>query len=251
MKARIIHTKFYESERVLQLSASSRWLFMYYLTCTGIGLTGAFKWSDSKTIFETGLSGKDLEKAKLELLQARLVYFSENWVVIPDTNEKNNYTTGSKTAVGYESEMKTLPENVKKLLVERPEENTPIIGVSDVSATVDTPRIQNTEIRNQKKDESVREGDELNDQFCEETALELKIPPSLVRRTCLSYQDYVKSTGKRYKSKRATVRGWLRRDIQNKKIIPYQATTSKPTQDFVPVSAERVAQLREKARSIL
>ncbi len=159
MKARIIHTKFYASERVLGLSQQARWLFMYYLTCDGIGLTGAFKWSTSKTIFETGLDAKGLVKAKNELQSSKLAYFHQDWVIIPGTDEKNNFNSGSKTSSGYQKELGLLPQTLKDLLLSDTEENTPMIGVSEYAADADTPRIQNTENRNKKlRDESVREG---------------------------------------------------------------------------------------------
>lgn len=116
MKARIIHTNFYSSDRVLELSKNARWLFMYYLTCSGIGLTGAFKWSESKTLFETGISKIEFEKSKVELMNKKLVFFNENWVVIPNTQEKTGYGNSPVTQKSYQNEFSTLPEVIAKIL---------------------------------------------------------------------------------------------------------------------------------------
>lgn len=117
MRARIIHTKFYESERVLSLSTLSRWLYMYYLTCSGIGLTGAFKWSDSKTMFETAIKPKDLQQCKNELTASNLVFYHDSWVVIPDTSEKTGYNNGDNlTSKAFTKEFESLPDEIKQLL---------------------------------------------------------------------------------------------------------------------------------------
>lgn len=117
MKARIIHTKFFESERVLGLSTLSRWLYMYYLTCSGIGLTGAFKWSDAKTTFETGIKLKDLQQAKSELTSKQLVFYIDSWIVVPGTAEKTGYNNGdNKTSKAFKNEYESLPDEIKALL---------------------------------------------------------------------------------------------------------------------------------------
>lgn len=117
MKARIIHTKFYESERVLMLSTLSRWLYMYYLTCSGIGLTGAFKWSDTKTVFETGIKIKDLQQCKYELTSSNLVFYHDGWVIIPGTSEKTGYNNGDNlTSKAFNKEIDSLPEEIRQLL---------------------------------------------------------------------------------------------------------------------------------------
>lgn len=162
MKARIIHTNFYSSERVLNLSSKARWLFMYYLTCSSIGLTGAFKCSNSKTLFETGLRQDELEKASNELHGAQLVFFLDDWVVIPGTEAKTGYKTGSPITVkAYEREFEALPEGVKQILdTPAKEYDTPGIPLP---RGIYTPRNKKSEIRNKKQgDKSVREGDEKN-----------------------------------------------------------------------------------------
>ncbi|MFM1793915.1 MAG: hypothetical protein RL642_300, partial [Bacteroidota bacterium] len=134
----IIHTNFYSSDRVLELSKNARWLFMYYLTCSGIGLSGAFKWSDSKTLFETALNKVDLQKSKEELEKYGLATFLDSWVIIPGTNEKTGFDKGGKTSKAYEAELDTLPPEVREKL------SYPMHRVSDFTIP--------PEIRNKKSE---------------------------------------------------------------------------------------------------
>lgn len=143
MKARIIYTNFYESERVLALSVKSRWLFMYYLTCPYIGLTGAFKVAKSKISFETGLTVTEIKKAAEELQNSGLVLHFKEWIFVPDTEEKTNYDKGQKTSVAYNKEYEKLPEEVKDLII-----NKNIYPIDRVSEYPDTPRNQKSENRN-------------------------------------------------------------------------------------------------------
>lgn len=224
---------------------------MYYLTCSGIGLTGAFTWSTSKTIFETGLSTKDLLKTKSELSEAGLVLFFENWIIIPGTEAKTGYSRGSEiTTKAYENELVSLPDEVKNIL------STPAKGYTTPSKEIDrgtpTPINQKSEISN--GDKSVREGDQLDDEFCLATAKEFAIASSEVRKKCLAFEDYCASKGKRYKSKRATVRGWIRNDIRDGKIKHILPTDPVPYNLPKPedrISADRMAELRGKMKGIL
>lgn len=154
MKARPVHTSFYDSDRVLSLSKDARWLFMYYITNKGIGLTGAYKWGKTKALFETGLTLKEYEKARIELENVKLAFFFEDWVIIPGTEMKTGYDKGVKTSVAYQREMDSLPDEVRSILTESEYPTDSLSEKSDrVSKKTDTPRNHNqkSEIRNQNE----------------------------------------------------------------------------------------------------
>lgn len=238
MKARIIHTKFYESERVLSLSQQSRWLFMYYLTCSGIGLTGAFKWGDSKTLFETGLDSKGLAKAKEELQASKLVLFYEGWVIVPDTDEKTGYNKGDRTSKAYESEFRELPDTVSSIL-ENP--NTLYENDDRVSGFTDTPINHKSEIRNNssslvlsssyKTELAEIKADEL---FLEELSIKYQVPPSFVLSKLDDLENWIEEKPSRARGRnlRRTLPAWVKKDaIQAKKGVQYGG---KPTLTVIP-----------------
>lgn len=114
-------------------------------------MTGAFKGSDSKTMFETGFDSKALSKAKDDLQSSKLVYFVQGWIIVPDADEKTQYSKGEKTQVAYKKEFELLPELIQEII-----ENKEILDtlsddddrVSEVGATSDIHRNHKTEIIN-------------------------------------------------------------------------------------------------------
>lgn len=138
MKARIIYTSYYQSERVLSLSADARWLFMYYLTCPYIGLTGVFKLARSKIKFESALDETRLSAAEQELIGVGLIDLLDGWIIIPGTQEKTNYNLSKTTGIAYSKELERLPQNIKARLIK-------LTGypIDTVYIPPDTPRNRN------------------------------------------------------------------------------------------------------------
>jgi len=165
MKARIIYTSYFQSERILSLSADARWLFIYFLICPYIGLTGAFKLARSKIKFESALNEARLSVAEQELVSAGLVELCDGWIIIPDTEQKTNYHIGKTTGVAYRNELNKLPQKIKERLIA-----LSVYPIDTLSIAHDTPRNKNIEIRNQKEEiyigEKVKtEAEEVADDF--------------------------------------------------------------------------------------
>lgn len=225
MKARIIHTSFYDSERVLSLSSQSRWLFMYYLTCKGIGLTGAFKWSNIKTQFETGLTTKQIQDAKNELSTCGLVYFYEEWVIVPQTEDKTGYNKGEKTSIAYSKEFDSLPDEIQNTLLGEYPIDTLSNNDDRVSAFYDTPINHKSETINQKsKGESAERGksaalyrsisDLTEDDFLE-IAEQYQVTKSFVLSKLDDMTNWLGATGKKYKNYKSALRNWVKKDAMN------------------------------------
>lgn len=222
MKTRLINTSFYDSERVLSLSKDSRWLFMYYITNKGIGLTGAYKWSKSKTLFETGLTPKEHEKSCLDLESSKLVFFVNEWIVVPETQEKTGYDKGAKTSIGYQKEFEELPEVVKEILVNC---EYPIDTLSEKEDGVYIPPEtinHKTENINSlkggkggklslktKKYSSIHDLDESD---VLEISQRYSVPVAFVESKVDDMLNWHESTGKVRKNWKATLANWVKRD---------------------------------------
>lgn len=220
MKARIIHTKFYESERVLNLSANGRWLFMYFLTCQSIGLTGAFKTAKSRVLFETGLTPKQFDEAQTELSESRLVHFKNNWVVVPSTEEKNNYNNSPVTQKAFDKEFSQLPEEIQQLLGSI---DTPLEGIDtptrEYGEGMHTHRNKKTEIRNKKLIEKGGVGEktyssihDLDESDVLEVAKLYQVPESFVVSKLDDMRNWHESTGKQRKNWKSTLKAWVKKD---------------------------------------
>lgn len=208
MKNRTVSTSFYNSDRILSISSDARWLFMYFITCQHIGLTGAFKLSRTKILFETGLTPKELESSCMELEEKKLAFLRDGWIVIPDTQEKTNYNKSPITQKAYEKELSSLPEEIKKLLA----------GIDTRSSeyAAGMPRLEIIN-RNKKKEGGVGETifpnpKSVTDEVCESVALEKNIPLPYVKNKRDQMVLWAEEGGHKKKNWKMTLLNWISRD---------------------------------------
>lgn len=147
METRIIHTNFWQSEDVQKLSKDARLLFIYFLSCPYIKLTGIFEINDGYITMETGLNSEELKIAKKELQKTGKAYFYKGWVMVVNAVRHNRYNVGKFTSVGFHKEAKNIPsfviEGFKAI------KDTTLRLPSDY---LDTPINNKEEIRNNNKE---------------------------------------------------------------------------------------------------
>ena len=148
MKARILHTRFWQDEFILSSTKDVRLLYNYLLTNAFIGLTGIYRLPEAYISLETALTKEDIKTAKNTLEKANKVFFYNEWVYIPKADQYNKFSKGEKTGVAYEREVKDLPEDVEKYFNKRYPIHT-LYGFSD------TLRNKKQETSNKKQDEDV------------------------------------------------------------------------------------------------
>jgi len=241
MKTRIVYPQLWLDKNYKKCSLETKVLFSFLINNPFLGLSRYSRIDDEQICFSTGLKETQLEKAKSELQALKWCYFhGGEWIYHNHECAYMDFDGRDRVIEAKNKELANVPQVIKDVIKGFLTGSEPVLNPKPI-------------IINQKPEtgESVREVDELNDAFCQKTALEMKIPASWVKKTCQAYQDYVKSTGKHYKSKQATVRNWLRRDIQSGKIIPNKAVSvanSSQEPGFVPVAREKAATLIDEAR---
>lgn len=82
MKTRIIHTRFWEDEKVAGFSREAKLLFIYLFTNSRMNMIGIYELADRIISFETGLNKEELIKAKEELQEAQRMVFYKNWIYV-------------------------------------------------------------------------------------------------------------------------------------------------------------------------
>lgn len=213
MKARIIKTAFYSDAKVEPLSKDAKWLFMYCLTNSYIGMTGAFELTESRIRFETGLTPNELLNAKDELQSANLVVFKNDWVVVLNTDKHNSYNSSPKTKKPYECEFSNLPKEIQNILEEEDRVSIPY------QQGMHTHRNKNTEIRKEKGGvgEKTKLAQELIDLFNTEFQRSYKLTSSrmkLIEHRLRTYefhqlQDAVKKLARDPFYSGKNDRGWV------------------------------------------
>lgn len=112
MKTRIIHTRFWEDEKVAGLSLAAKLLFLYLFTNSRINMVGIYELTDRIIEFETGLDNEMLLKAKEELQDSQRVMFNNDWIFVVNAVKYSNYS-GPLNDKARDKEIHTIPEEIK------------------------------------------------------------------------------------------------------------------------------------------
>lgn len=113
MKTRVIRTRFWEDEKVVNLSREAKLLFIYLLTNSRINLIGIFELTDRIIQFETGLKQEEISNAKQELQDSLRVIFYEGWIYVVNAIKHSDYK-GDKNEIAKGKEAVMIPDNVVK-----------------------------------------------------------------------------------------------------------------------------------------
>lgn len=110
MKTRIVHTKIWEDDEYLKYSKNAKLLFMYCITNHRIGLTGIYELPAMVLQFSTGLTEKEIEKAKKEL-EANIAFYKD-YVFVFNAGKYSGFNS-PKHADPRKKEVDSLPEDVR------------------------------------------------------------------------------------------------------------------------------------------
>lgn len=112
MKTRIIQTRFWDDEVIVDLSIYGQHLYIYLLTCQYINICGIFQLSEAKIRFEAKFEKDTFETAKSELAEQKKAYFYKGWVFVVNALKNNNYTRSEDNKKAYNKELERVPKEV-------------------------------------------------------------------------------------------------------------------------------------------
>jgi hypothetical protein len=145
VKTRIIHTKIWEDDFFVNLSRASKLLFVYLISNSRINLSGFFELPDRVITFDTGLTNKELEDSKKELIPKAVFY--KGWVYIKNAQHLGGYK-GEKNDKASKNEKSLIPSDIQEYCYRVSKNNDRVFEVSDTSIN------HKSEIRNQKSEYS-------------------------------------------------------------------------------------------------
>lgn len=111
MKTRIIHTKIWEDDKVMDLSLQARYLFLYYLTNHRINLCGLYELNDRTTSYFTGIPKLEIPQLQKEIEDQMLMHFYDGWIYSPKSQKLGGYGKG-KSKPAMEEELARTPKHV-------------------------------------------------------------------------------------------------------------------------------------------
>jgi hypothetical protein len=117
MKARVIHTKFWEDNFVIQLNHKEKLAFLYFLTNARIGVTGIYELPDKLICSDLDITASELVEIKNLFTKADKIHFVDGFVIVRNSKKYNNFLKGSELQKkGFNREMELLPENIIEYL---------------------------------------------------------------------------------------------------------------------------------------
>ena len=112
MKTRIIHTKIYfEDDWFYQLSINNKFLFIYFITNSHVGLTGIYQLANRVILLETGLPPEELINGKKIFEENAKIYFFKDWTYLVNAKKYANYS-GGMNEVAIKKEILAIPKDI-------------------------------------------------------------------------------------------------------------------------------------------
>lgn len=220
MKTRIIQTRFWDDNFIVNANKDTRYLYMYLLTCQYINLCGIFQLSDKKIQFETGLTGKEFEMAKNELIENKKVFFKDGWVKILNAEKNNKYTNSPSNEKPYNAELDKVPEDILEFFNSSVGSTVHSSVDSNIKYKTRNIKYKNKNIKQEKEKVLLVENSSNNFSFAKfkkekdqilEDALE-KYPDKDCRKAIESFIEKNEAKNYKYKNYRLAFFNWVRED---------------------------------------
>ena len=117
MKARVVQTKFWEDNFVIELTHKEKLAFLYFLTNPRVNLIGVYELPDRVICFDLSLTESELVGIKNTLISGNKIHFIDGFVMIRNSQKYNNFLKGSEVQRrAFCREMELLPKGVKEYL---------------------------------------------------------------------------------------------------------------------------------------
>lgn len=195
MKSRIVQTRIWDDDQILEMNKFARYLYIYLLTCSYINICGIFQLANSKIMFETGLTKKDLELAQDDLIRQKKVMFKDGWVCVVNARKNNNYEASELNKIACQKELDKVPCLIREFF----------------DTTIDTS-MGVVSILTRNKKQEIRNNNTSNNlvlSTVELQELQEKFPTKSVDQEYEKAQNYLAYTTKKYKDAKRFFNNWL------------------------------------------
>jgi len=149
MKTRIVYTKFWDDNYILELGYKEKLLFIYLLTNDKVNICSIYELPDRHIKNVLKLSQKALNEMKEKFIRDKKFYFKDGWVRILNS-DKYNVFSGEKNEACKEKELREIPEFMRYPIDRVSEKNDRVCIPLVISSSNQKSIISNkkSEIRN-------------------------------------------------------------------------------------------------------
>ena len=112
-KQRMVNTKFWDDNYIIDLDPIEKLLFLYFLTNSLTNIAGIYEISIRKIAFDTGID-KDMVKKILDRFKTdKKIYYIEGWIIIANFPKYQSYKNHPKIKRGIELILEEIPDNIR------------------------------------------------------------------------------------------------------------------------------------------
>jgi len=256
---RYISTSFWDDMWIQELDPSEKLLYMYLMTNPLTNIAGVYKISDRRISFDTGFNIETITNIIKKFTSGKKAFRVGEYIALPSWPKHQKWETSDPIKKGIETILKELdPEEIEKLYemgykydLSKYRTNTPDVppidtrsySDLDIDLDIDTDIDINVDPPKPKKQKEVRHkyGDYSNCCLTDEQRLKLtdEYGEEKAKQMITNFDNYVESTGKKYKNHLQTMRNWAKKD---------QPEQPKPKEKYVSkITAEELESFKKVA----
>jgi hypothetical protein len=117
MLARVVQSKFWEDNWVIELTHKEKLAFLYFITNHRVNLSGVYQLPDKFILNDLDLTPSELVLIKNKFTKADKIHFVHGFVIIKNASKYNNFLKGNAwQKKAFSREMALLPKIVKDYL---------------------------------------------------------------------------------------------------------------------------------------
>jgi hypothetical protein len=117
MKTRVVQTKFWEDNWVIELTHKEKLAFLYFVTNPRVNLSGVYQLPDKFILNDLDLTSSELTAIKNKFTKTDKVHFVDGFVILRNSRKYNNFFKGNEwQRKAFHREIELLPKSVFEYL---------------------------------------------------------------------------------------------------------------------------------------
>ena len=214
MKTRIVYPELWLDKDFASCMSTTKLLFCYLINNIQLKLSPYLHITDRQIMFDIGLTVNQLETGKKELTNLRWCFFAGDWVFHNHKCAYVDYEGRDRVQEAKEKEISSVPLEIKEVFKGLITGCQPVLNHK---SKIINPK---SETIKQKTEDKFNRLDSITAEVVSEIALQYSVKVFEVEKEKESMKLYCQSSGKSYKNYKAALQNWVRRKIDDKKIIP-------------------------------
>jgi hypothetical protein len=221
-KNTFFNTRFWQDSYIADLDPSEKLLFIYCITSPALSLCGIYEVPLRYIALETGLDREVVVKIFVRFEEKKRIIYRDGWVCVLNYPKYQSFK-GEKLEVALTNEIKAVPKDILDIFIEY---GYPMDTLSLLSMDMDMERDKDMEQdRGKRTRKKPDEKEDKREKYGESGLVRLEVGEyqklcellgeEPTKALIEEMDDYLGTSGKKYRSYYKALRTWARRKIQD------------------------------------